>query len=119
MEIEPTLIEAEAYYYDSAKDRYFIKVTFLGTGMYINSFSVQPSKFEGQPLWVQPPKHRQRGGYAPTVDFDKSYPLWKIVEEKAIEATKTYQALNRNSGWKDTVVEDIPDEPINLDDIEF
>lgn len=121
MEIESSLIEAEAYHCDLANERHFVKVTFLGAGMYINSFAVMPSKFENQPLWVQPPKHRQRNGYVPTVDFDKSYPLWQIVETKSREAvTRCSNCSDKpNSAGKDTVIEEIPEEPITLDDIPF
>jgi hypothetical protein len=119
LDTDPNTIEAEAYYYDPAKDRFFIKISFLGTGMYINSFSVQPSKYEDKPIWVQPPKHRQGSGWTPTVDFVKSYPLWRIIEQKAIEATKHYKAEEKRVSKKDTVIRDIPDGPINLDDIQF
>jgi hypothetical protein len=119
LDTDPATIEAEAYYYDPAKDRFFIKITFLGTGMFINSFSVQPSKFEDKPYWVQPPKHRQGGGWTPTVDFDKSYPLWGIIEDKAINAAKHYKAEEQRFSKKDKVVEVNEDEPINLDNIPF
>ena len=115
-------IEADVYYGDADKDRYYVKITFVGTGMYINSFSVQPSKYENQPYWVQPPKHLQRGkGWTPTVDFDKSYPIWNVIEHKALEAVKRYkqEATQDFAASKDDVIVDIPDGPITLDDIPF
>jgi len=121
MNIEASLIEAEVYFSDPVKERYFVKITFLGTGMYINSFSVQTSQFEGKPYWVQPPKHRQGARWVPTVDFDKSYDLWQIIEIKALSAVEDYRnnkpAVTSNS--KDIVLTDISDEPIDLSDIPF
>lgn len=119
MKTEPTSIEAEVYYHDPNKERYFVKITFAELGMFINSFSVQPSKYEGQPLWVQPPKHRQRNGYTPTVDFDKSYQLWEVIEQKALDAVAQFNNTNTNSGGKDTLVETENGEVINLKDIPF
>lgn len=119
MNIEPSLIEAEVYFSDPLKDRYFIKISFLGTGMYINSFSVQPSKFEDSPYWLQPPKHRQGMRWIPTVDFAKGYPLWQIIEEKAIKAVEQYKLDIPSPNSKDVVLEDIDDKPINFDNLSF
>lgn len=119
MSIDSSLIEAVVYYHDPNKERYFVKITFVELGMFINSFSVQPSKYEGQPLWVQPPKHRQRNGFTPTVDFDKSYPLWEVIEQKALEAVGQFNDTNTNSDGKDTLVEAENGEVISLKDIPF
>lgn len=118
-----TDIEAIVYYGNLEKDMYFVKITFIGIGIFINSFSVLPSKFTdtNKQWWVQPPKHRQVGRWAGTVDFDKSYGLWPIIEEKAIEAVEQYKkdyAPMTNKSL-DVVLEDISDEPINLDDLPF
>lgn len=122
MDFEPmTLnnIEASVYYGDLSTDRYYVKITFVGIGVFANSFSVMPSKFENQPYWVQPPKHLQKGkGWTPTIDFDKSYGLWEIIERKALEAVELYKRED-SSPAKDIVIEDIPEGEITLDDIPF
>lgn len=118
-----TDIEASVYHGNFEKDMYFVKITFVGIGVYINSFSVMPTKFVDSDArwWVQPPKHRQARGWTPTVDFDKSYGLWSIIEEKAIKAVEQYKKdfvpITKES--LDVVLEDISDEPINLDDLPF
>lgn len=112
-------IEANVYFGDLSNDRYYVKITFVGIGIYVNSFSVMPSKFENQHYWVQPPKHLQKGkGWTPTVDFDKSYPIWEEIERKAIEAVELYKAQD-SSPTKDVVIENIPEGPITLDNIPF
>ena len=116
MIIEPSYIEAEVYFYDHTKERFFVKITFVGMGMYINSFSIQASKFENQEYWVQPPKHRQGKGWTPTVDFDKGYQLWHIIEKKAVEAVKYYLSDEAKEPTKDRVYP-VLDEPISLDNI--
>jgi hypothetical protein len=121
MEVEAQFIDVQAYHCDLSKERHYVKVTFAGMGMFINSFSVQPSQFENQPLWVQPPKHRQRGGFVPTVDFDKSYPLWQIIEHKARDAVKLCENCNDtflNSARKDTVA-DVSETILTATDIPF
>lgn len=121
MQIEPSLIEAEVYFSDPIKDMYFVKVSFIGTGMFINSFSVMPSKYDGNEYWLQAPKHRQGTRYVPTVDFAKGYPLWKIVETKAFEAVKQFKSDRSpipNSS-RDIVLTDISDEPIDLSELPF
>jgi hypothetical protein len=112
-------IEAKVYHADLSKDSYFVKVTFEGLGLFINSFSVRPSEYGG--YWVQPPKHYQRKGWTATVDFDKSFGLWQIVESKVLEAVANYSGDKNQTAKssKDFVLTDISDEPINLDDIPF
>ncbi len=119
MNIDSNLIEATVYHSNPVKDNYYVKIAFLGTGMYINSFSVQPSKFESKPYWVQPPKHWQGNKWVPTVDFEKSYDLWKIIETKCLDAVKAYSGPTITRKSNDVVLEDIDDGPIDLSDIPF
>lgn len=120
MQIDESGIDAVVYVHNEAKNSFYVKIGFNGMGMYINSFAVQPSKFENQEYWVEPPKRPQRGGgFKQIVEFDKSYPLWKIIERKALQAVKDYLAEQARLPQKDVVVEVDIDEPINLDDIEF
>lgn len=120
MDINPSLIEAKVYTGNTLTNSYFVKVTFLNAGMYINSFAVQPSKYGGT-LWVQPPKHYQANRWAFTVEFDKSGPLWKIIEAKCLEAVDVYKnergIIIKPS--RDVVLDDIDNEPIDLSSIPF
>lgn len=120
MTIDESDIEAEVYAHDEDKNRFYIKVTFNGIGMYINSFSVLPSKFDDQDYWVQPPAHRQGTVWKPTVEFDKThYATWNIIEKKCLQAVK--DTLGEESRVKGLVSskDSKDDEPINLDDIPF
>ena len=102
-------VEATVYYGDLKQDRYFVKISFIGTGVHINSFSVTKSQFNDG-WWVQPPKHRQGQRWTSTVDFDKSYPLWEEIEKRAIRAVELY----KNGGESG-----VEDKPITLEDIPF
>lgn len=120
MNIDSNLIEVSVYHYNPVKQNYYVKVSFLGTGMYINSFSVSNSKFEDRPLWVQPPKHYQGNKWVTTVDFDRNYDLWKIIENKAIEAVNAHKnEVPPMRSSRDTIATDIDDEPIDLSAIPF
>lgn len=121
MQVEPEFIEAEVYHAQADQEHFFVKVTFVGMGMFINSFTVRPSKFEDQTWWVQPPKHRQGKGWTATVDFDKSYPTWGIIEQKVAEAVELYKNSSPpvTPSQKDEVVDVDLDKPITLDDIKF
>lgn len=118
MLIEPSYIEAEVYVHDKSKNRFFLKITFVEMGMWINSFTVQPSKYEGHDWWVQPPKHRQSKGWTETVDFDKSYQLWNIIQKKSIQAVKDYLGEEARLSKDDTFELD-DNEPLNLDEVPF
>ena len=92
-------IEIEVYYAKPDEDKYFIKVKFVGLGMYINSFSVQPSENNSE-YAVYPPSHKQKdkrtGGFkwASTVDLEKEHPLRLLIERRAIEAVGQYKLEN-------------------------
>lgn len=120
MTIEEADIDAEVYAHDPNKNRFFIKVSFNGIGMYINSFSVLESKFENQEYWVQPPAHFQGKGWKPTVEFDKThYPTWNIIEQKCLQAAKDYIGEEERVNPPSNTSQILSDEPISLDDIPF
>lgn len=119
LSLEKDDIEAFIYHCDAEKDRYYARITFLGIGLFLNSFSVMPSRYEGQEYWVQPPKQKTGVAWKTIAEFDRSYPLWDIIEQKILEAVKHYKSDMPLPRIKDVVVEDIPDDPITLDDIPF
>jgi hypothetical protein len=86
--------------------------------MFINSFKVLPSKIEGQEFWVDPPSHRQGSQWKKSVEFDKGYPLWYIIEKKCLKAVKDEIAEEaRVNGQKDNSVLD--DDMPNFDNVPF
>lgn len=115
MNIDHNLIEATVYHHNPVKEQYYVKIAFLGTGMYINSFSVKKSQFPSKPYWVQAPQHWQGNKWVATVDFDRNFDLWKIIETKSIDAVMSFAnekpIITRKS--RDVVPEDI-DGPIDL-----
>lgn len=119
LDTDQSAITADVYYSDPEKERFYVRIAFPDSGMYINSFSVMPSKFEGEKYWVQPPKFRKKGGWGEYVEFNKSSYLWSVIEQKARNAVEEFKKVQPESSTKDTIVEDIPDGPITLDDIPF
>lgn len=118
MDIHPELIDAEVHYSDPEKSFYYVKIIFLGTGLYINSFSVKPSKRDGE-LWVERPKFKVGGfKYMSHVDFDKSLELWKIVEKKALKAVADYKAVHEAPYPSDSN-DDNDKSPFPSDDAEY
>lgn len=113
MHIDDTQVTADVHYADPKKERYYVRITFEGIGLYINSFSVMPSKRDDL-MWVQQPKFRTGSRYMSHAEFDKSSELWQIIEYKAREAVDNYKAdnnFNGSSPSKDVVVEDINSDP--------
>lgn len=107
---------------------YRVKVFMHDLGMYINGMMVFPPDDEHD--WsVYPPAQRAgRGKYAYLVEFNKKMPLWDEVHEACLYAVKLAKRDEVDDGLytaitepikRDEVIEDIPDEPINLDDIPF
>lgn len=85
-------IVAEVYAGNVDLEWCYVKISFIGLGMYINSFKVTRSKnFEG--YVVYPPSHSQRGrGLTPSVEFDKSQlQLWSVIERTALQAFTTWK----------------------------
>ena len=102
-------IGANVYTYKEDKNIYFAKIHLPQIGLYINSFTAQPSpKFPERGLWVQQPKSIP--GFKPYVETSNSNPSWLAIQALVVAAVEKYKQL-------DVVVEDIPDGPISLDGI--
>lgn len=108
-------IEAEVAPSSGISKGYRVKVWDKELGIYINGMMVYPPNPK-YPEWgvVPPSRLAGRGRYAYIVEFDKKKPLWKEVFDKCVEVAQIEYSNN-----KDVVITDIPDEPINLDDIAF
>lgn len=95
------------------KGVYIVKVSFPAMGMYINGWRVQPSKKAGDELWVQPPSVFM-GRWQQVTEFNTRMPLYGYIKDEILRAVDAYLAPA-----PDVVVEDVSDEPINLDDLPF
>jgi hypothetical protein len=108
-------IEAEIAPSDPTKVGYRVKVWDKEMGIYINGMMVYPPNPKFPEWGVVPPSMRAgRGRYSYIVEFNKKLPLWEEIYDKCVEVAQLEFANN-----KDEVITDIPDEPINLDDIPF
>lgn len=92
---------------------YRVKVWDKEMGIYINGMMVYPPNPKYSEWGVTPPGVPGVPGKF-LVEFNKKLPLWEEIKEKCIEVAQI-----EHSNTKDVVVEDIPDGPINLDDIPF
>ena len=92
MQIDESFIESEVY--TTTKDRsgndiYFVKVSFIDIGLYINSITVRKSpKHPDKGLWVQPPKYPPN--WKQHLEFSGDSPFWKLIEEAALKAVDNY-----------------------------
>lgn len=94
---------------------YRVKVSILDLGMYINGMMVYPPNAKFDQWGVTPPSRPAgRGKYAFIVEFNKKEALWEEIYDRCVEVAQL-EYLNS----KDEVLTDIPDGPINLDDIPF
>lgn len=113
----PKLYTVEAEVHQSAKvvNGYRVKVSVIDLGLYINGMVVYPPDGEHKEWSVlTPARPTGKGGWARIVEFNKKLPLWEHIYEACVDAAKLEESYG-----KDVVITDIPDEPINLDDIPF
>lgn len=135
-------ITAQIYYVKPNSDpfRCFAKVSLFDC-VHINSISIQPDKYEPDKLFVSMPARAPlyKNEYIELPNRSTN-PLWLAIEQVCLEAYKKYEdrhqtgeptsstvlvELSKVATFKpintrqDVVVEDISDEPINLDDIPF
>ena len=101
-----------------------VKVLVPDHGFYINGMMVYPPNADHPEWGVMPPgMPRQPGKFV--VEFNKKHTLWFQVEMRCLEVAKEYESemarleppSKTQPFKKDVVIEDIPDEPITLDDI--
>jgi len=113
----PKLFTVEAEVHKQLSAGYRVKVSVLDLGMYINGVVVFPPNEDHNDWSVMTPALRSgKGKYTHVVEFNKKMPLWEEVYLKCVDAVK----LHISDGQvRDVVITDIPDEPINLDDIPF
>ena len=106
---------------------YRVKVFVPEEGFYINGMMVYPPNIDHDYWGVNPPGIPRRKGKF-VVEFDKKKPFWKDVEKKCLEVGQLeYSNSPEYSNSKDVVIapsgdvvlKNIPDGPINLDDIPF
>jgi len=99
---------------------YRVKVSVTDIGLYINGMVIYPPNDEHNDWSVNTPSRPAgRGKYARIVEFNMKLPLWQEIHEACIETVKGYISDGLVSHVQDVVVMDIPDGPLNLDDVPF
>ncbi len=108
-------VEAEVHKSAAVSGGYRVKVSVLDLGLYINGVMVYPPS-EKYDEWsvLTPARPAGRGRYVRIVEFNKKLPLWEHIYDACIDAAKLEYSYE-----KDVVITDIPDEPINFDEIPF
>ena len=110
-------VEIHQEFVTSKGTAYRAKVLMRDYGLFINGFVIYMPNPEF-PKWnVDPPllpraKSVVKKKYV--TEFNKKMPLWQEIEEACIDAGKLEWQNN-----KDVVIDDISDEPVNLDNIPF
>lgn len=84
-------VVAEVYTGNLEMDWCYIKITFIGLGMYINSFKVTAStEYEGYAVY--PPRHIQKGrGLVKSVEFESKQNFGKVIEQLALRAAEIWR----------------------------
>lgn len=91
---------------------YLVKVHYPAIGRYETGWTARASdRYPEKGLWVQPPAIRTGRGYRKVIEFRNDSQQLELIRDAVLRAVDLW---NRE---QDTVIEDIPDEPISLDDI--
>lgn len=100
-----------------------VKLLIPSIGLYINGMRVYPPNDKHPDKWiVLTPTYPN--GKGRIVEFNPNLELWKLVQERSIEAVKEHTvgdpvppAYHRTT--QDVVIDDIDDKPIDLSEIPF
>ena len=74
----------------NAKGTYLVKLLFKSSGLYANNVRVLPSKDNPGEWIAYPPAHPVGKGWKGDCEFDRSKPLWKVIEELSIKTVDQY-----------------------------
>ena len=118
------MVDVKAEVYTSSGQFLYVKVTLDG-GMYISGIKVKEStKFPGE-IWTQMPTYKAGNKWKRYIEIAGTCKLGQEIYQ-AIEAVCRPRLFDDNaeesrdvSRQRDTVITDIDDRPINLDDIPF
>lgn len=96
---------------------YRVKADIPMLGFFIDGIKVfPPNESKGKPNWaVYPPSYEKNGEYKPVIEFKKDESLWKEIVTACIGAV----TLDQESDAQDTVLDDIPDGPVDMSEIPF
>lgn len=97
-------------------DGYRLKVSVTSIGMYVDGFRAVKSDKNRTGYWVQSPAQKVNGKWIHTPEFSTKTDFWAQLDQSCLDAITDYETDVPSRG-KDTVITDISDEPINLDDI--
>lgn len=99
-------------YRKTGNGMYLIKLSFPTMGLYWSGWTVRSSSRSRSGLWVQSPAHQQPNKtWKKDAEFSNDSPFLDFIEDEVMRAIDVWNSE------QDTVIEDIPDEPISLDDI--
>jgi len=73
-----------------------VKVSILELGLYISGFTARYSDRSPSGLWIQPPSINSNGKWVKIIEFNKTMPLWKEIEDSVIEAINLYKNLSED-----------------------
>lgn len=74
----------------NSKGTYLVKLLFKSSGLYANNVRVVPSKDNPGEWKVYPPAHPVGNGWKGDCEFDRSKPLWKIIEDLSIKTVEQH-----------------------------
>lgn len=108
------IFNVEASVHKTLASGYRVKVSVIDLGMYINGMVVfQPNDDHKDWSVMTPALRSGRGKWTHVVEFDKSTALWEEIYQACVQAGKQYMSE------QDMAPTDIPDGPVNFDDIDI
>lgn len=78
-------------YRTNSKGTHLVKLSFKGSGLHVNRVRVVPSRDDLGEWIVYPPAYKSGKDWKKDFEFNKSAPLWKVIEELAIKAVEAYE----------------------------
>lgn len=105
---------------------YRVKAHISSIGVYINGIVVFPPDAKSDKWEFRSPAQKSGMKWSSTIEFDKSFPIWKEITEECFRAVKAYAEHHsgihpgKHSGnTQDVVLDDIYDSPIDWDSVPF
>ena len=112
--IDTSEITAKVYWSDASNTTHFVKVDIPSLGLHITSIKISPSVKFDEPMISMPGKKGAYGRWSKHVELVPSPSQFKDIVIDAVN-----RAVDAHLTNADVVIEDIPDEPITLEDIPF
>lgn len=78
-------------YRTNANGTYFVKLNFKSSGLHINRMRVIASRDDPGEYIAYPPSYLVKRSWKSDFEFNRSAPLWQIIEDLAIKAVKAHE----------------------------